>query len=81
MVPRYVDILVAGDGPPEPNLSPLLVWGAQDRLPGTRPKDARRWNEKLAGSTLRFIEDAGHFPQLEAPDRFVDVVTGELARS
>ena len=29
--------------------------------------------ERIAGSVLQVIEDAGHTPQLEQPDRFHDV--------
>jgi pimeloyl-ACP methyl ester carboxylesterase len=74
IVPHYVDILVAGDGAPTPSVAPLLIWGARDRLPGSNPRDAARWHERLAGSTLHMIENAGHFPQIEAPDAFVDAV-------
>lgn len=74
IVPRYVDILVAGDGGPTPSVAPLLVWGALDRLPGSSPRDAKRWEERLSGATLRMIEDAGHFPQVEAPEAFTDAL-------
>jgi len=73
---RFAPILVEGDGAPMPKLTPLLLWGAEDKLMGTRLSDARKLHAKLAGSTLRAIPKAGHFPQLEAPDRFVE----ELAR-
>jgi 2-hydroxy-6-oxonona-2,4-dienedioate hydrolase len=78
IVPRYIDILVAGDGPPEPLLRPLLLWGISDRLPGSSARDALRWHQKLAGSSLQMVEGAGHFPQVEAPDRFVELLEGFL---
>ena len=77
---RYVDILVAGDGSPEPRVRPLLVWGALDRLAGSRARDGERWRARLAGSTLCMIEGAGHFPQLEAPETFVDAVDAFVPR-
>jgi 2-hydroxy-6-oxonona-2,4-dienedioate hydrolase len=80
VVSRYVDILVAGDGAPAPHVAPLLVFGMRDDLPGTRPRDAARWRERLPGSTLRMIEGAGHFPQIEAPDAFVEAVESFIDR-
>lgn len=74
IVPRFTELLIEGDGGPSPLLRPLLLWGEDDQLAGTRLADARRLHEGLAGSDLRLIEGAGHFPQLEAPERFV----GEL---
>jgi len=74
VVPRYVDILIAGDGAPTPNVAPLLVWGTRDELPGTNPRDAVRWHQRLPRSTLRMIDGAGHFPQIEAPAAFVEAV-------
>jgi pimeloyl-ACP methyl ester carboxylesterase len=74
IVPRFADVLMAGDGPPDPVCSPLLLWGAEDRLLGTRRSDAVRLQARLRGSQLRWIEDAGHFPELEAPAAFVATV-------
>lgn len=80
IVPRYVDILVAGDGSPSPELAPLLVFGDRDRLPGSQPRDATKWHNRLLGSSLRMVEGAAHFPQLEAPDAFVDILEEFLNR-
>jgi len=74
ILPRFVDLLVAGDGPPDPIVKPLLLWGASDRLFGTTREDAERLHRRLSGSTLRWIENAGHFPQLEAPKEFVEAL-------
>jgi pimeloyl-ACP methyl ester carboxylesterase len=68
---RFADILIAGDGPPAPRVSPLLLWGKGDQLLGTSAKAARRLQRSIPGSQLRFIEKAGHFPQIEAPDVFL----------
>lgn len=70
MIARFAALLIAGDGAPTPQQAPLLLWGARDGLPGTRISDARRLLSKLPGASLCAIPGAGHFPQLEAPDRF-----------
>lgn len=72
MLSRFADILIAGDGPPPPAVSPLILWGRGDRLPGTREADARRLHASIPGSTLRFVAGAGHFPQIEAPEAFLE---------
>ena len=72
IVRRFAEILIAGDGAPVPAQRPLLLWGARDQLRGTRLADARRLQAKLPGSELRVIPNAGHFPQLECPERFVE---------
>jgi pimeloyl-ACP methyl ester carboxylesterase len=74
IVPRYVDLLIAGDGPPPPRTPPLLLFGAADHLPGTSRRDAERLAARTSGASLVLIEDAGHFPQLERPEAFVDAL-------
>lgn len=74
IVPNYVEVLIAGDGGPPPPAKPLLLWGAADRLPGSNLEDAKRLQQTLQGSTLKAIEGVGHFPQLEAPQAFVDAL-------
>jgi 2-hydroxy-6-oxonona-2,4-dienedioate hydrolase len=80
ILPRFTALLMAGDGPPNPPHLPLLLWGSEDRLLGTRRKDALRLAASLHGSKLRWVEAAGHFPELEAPEAFVaeleDFMTG-----
>jgi pimeloyl-ACP methyl ester carboxylesterase len=71
MVPRFADILIAGDGAPPSAVKPLLLWGAADRLPGTSRHHAHKIQQRLSGASLVFIENAGHFPQLEDPEGFV----------
>jgi pimeloyl-ACP methyl ester carboxylesterase len=72
LLSRFADILVAGDGPPPPAMPPLILWGRGDRLPGTGEADARRMHASLPGSTLRLVAGAGHFPQIEAPEAFLE---------
>jgi pimeloyl-ACP methyl ester carboxylesterase len=71
IVPRYVNILIAGDGSPKPNVKLHLLWGKADRLPGTTPAALKRLQRSLPEATLSAIANAGHFPQIEAPDTFV----------
>jgi len=80
LVPRLAELLIAGDGPPEPRVAPLLLWGAEDRLIGTGARDARALHARLARSELALIPGAGHFPQLEAPDVFVETLERFVAR-
>jgi pimeloyl-ACP methyl ester carboxylesterase len=46
-----------------------LIWGAQDRIV---PVDhGRQWQQSIPGARLAVIEEAGHYPQVEQPERFV----------
>jgi pimeloyl-ACP methyl ester carboxylesterase len=49
-----------------------IIWGAEDRwIP---PDRARRLHAMIPGSTLQFIERAGHLVQLDAPDELTAAV-------
>jgi pimeloyl-ACP methyl ester carboxylesterase len=72
LLPRFTRIIIAGDGPPTPKVSPILLWGEQDQLMGTRAQDGRKFHSATPGSQLHFIADTGHFPQLEAPELFCE---------
>jgi 2-hydroxy-6-oxonona-2,4-dienedioate hydrolase len=74
IIPRYVEILIAGDGPPAPRVPPLLIFGAADRLPGTQRRNAEALAKRLPGAELVLIEGAGHFPQIEQPAAFVRAI-------
>jgi pimeloyl-ACP methyl ester carboxylesterase len=50
----------------------LAVWGRQDRLVPLH--DALALLERIGELEIRIIEDAGHSPQLEAPDAFLEAV-------
>jgi len=56
----------------------LAIWGRQDRLVPLH--DALALLERIGGLEVRIIEDAGHSPQLEAPDAFLDAVRPFLDR-
>ena len=50
----------------------LLVWGRQDVM--VFQTGADRVLEAVPGSELVVIEDCGHCPQLEAPDRLAGLL-------
>ena len=55
----------------------MIVWGDQD---GIIPvSHAHAAHELIDGSRLEVLEGIGHFPHVEAPDVFVDVLTSFLA--
>lgn len=72
LLDRFAPLVIAGDGPPAPQVTPLLLWGEGDRLLGTSVRAARKLHARLPGSTLALVPGAGHFPQLEAPELFCD---------
>lgn len=73
-------VMVEGGGPAAPLPPPLLLWGARDRLWRTDPDSARKLHQGWPGSTLVFIEGAGHLPQLENPRAFVEALEGFVAQ-
>ena len=50
----------------------LLVWGEHDTL--IPAAHGRRVQEQLPGARLELFADSGHFPQLDEPERFLDVL-------
>jgi len=50
----------------------LLIWGAKDRV--VPLKYGRRLKSNLRGSRLFCIEDCGHIPQEECPERLCDLL-------
>ena len=55
------------------NIPVLIVWGERDRIiPRAHATDAHR---EVPHSRLEIFPRSGHFPQLDEPDRFVDVLT------
>jgi pimeloyl-ACP methyl ester carboxylesterase len=74
IVPRYANVLMAGDGSPQPNVALHLLWGMADRLPGTTHNALVRLQRSLPEAKLSALAGAGHFPQIEAPDAFVSAL-------
>jgi pimeloyl-ACP methyl ester carboxylesterase len=50
----------------------LLLWGRRDSI--IPVSHARATHEQVPGSRLEVFEDSGHFPQLDEPERFIDVL-------
>lgn len=75
----FVDILARGGSPPPLDFHPLLLWGEDDRLPGTSARAARKLQAKWPGARLSFVSGAGHLPQVENPDAFVAALASFVA--
>lgn len=58
-------------------LPTLIVWGADDPIIPVAHGHAA--HEVIVGSRLEVLEGCGHFPHVEAPQRFVEVLTDFLA--
>ncbi len=56
----------------------LLVWGASDRV--VSPEYGRAYAAMIPGARFELIERAGHHPEIEQPEAFVDHVVWFLAR-
>jgi pimeloyl-ACP methyl ester carboxylesterase len=54
------------------HLPTLVVWGAADRMVPREHGEA--YARAIPGARLEIIEEAGHLPQLESPERLVHVV-------
>lgn len=52
----------------------LVVWGDRDRLVFHR--GAQRILDQVPGARLQLLPGIGHCPQVEAPDRFADILLG-----
>jgi pimeloyl-ACP methyl ester carboxylesterase len=54
------------------NLPTMVIWGERD--PIIPAHHGRAAHEAMPGSRFECFHDAGHFPQLNDPDRFADVL-------
>jgi pimeloyl-ACP methyl ester carboxylesterase len=54
----------------------LLLWGASDRI--VTPGYGRAYADLIPGSRFELIAEAGHHPELEQPEAFVERVVGFL---
>ena len=50
----------------------LLVWGERDSI--IPVSHGRATHERVPGSRLEIFPESGHFPQLDDPQRFIDVL-------
>lgn len=57
---------------PEIRVPTLILHGAQDQL--VPPRFAQEAHQKIEGSQLVMLENAGHWPQREQPEEFLKVV-------
>jgi pimeloyl-ACP methyl ester carboxylesterase len=55
----------------------LIVWGASDQI--ASPRYAEAFREKIAGAQVEIVQEAGHLPQVEQPDRVADLTVAFLA--
>jgi pimeloyl-ACP methyl ester carboxylesterase len=55
----------------------LIVWGADDSI--IPVAHAHAAHEAIEGSRLEIVEGAGHFPHVEKPERFLEVLRDFLA--
>lgn len=49
----------------------LLIWGGKDPTKEASLENGKLMYKKIKNSRLEIIEDAGHFPHLEKPDKFI----------
>ena len=56
----------------------MIIQGRHDRA--RTPEHGAEMRDRIAGSVLAVIEDAGHTPQLEQPERFHDLALPFLLR-
>ncbi len=56
----------------------LVLWGASDRI--VTPEYGRAYSRLIPGSRLEVIDDAGHHPELEQPDRVAERVAAFLTQ-
>jgi len=76
----FVDCLIEGDGAGPPAAARLVLWGERDQLPGTSLAAGRKLATRL-GAGWESFPLAGHFPQLERPEPFVEAVVRFADRS
>jgi pimeloyl-ACP methyl ester carboxylesterase len=56
----------------------LFIWGESDGL--VTPAYGRAFSERVPGSRFEVVANAGHVPQAEQPDAFVNLVTGFIGK-
>lgn len=54
----------------------LILWGEDDKTTGL--SDGKIMNHEIRGSQLAVMDKCDHFPHLEYPDKFVEIVTAFL---
>jgi pimeloyl-ACP methyl ester carboxylesterase len=54
----------------------LVLWGARDRF--TLPEYGASFAAAIPAARFEVLEAAGHYPHIEQPERFVEVVANFL---
>jgi len=57
----------------------LIIWGQKDKI--TPLSDAYLMKEKIKDSKLEILENVGHTPHLEAPEKLSKIISGFLAKT
>jgi len=55
----------------------LIIWGTSDRI--ASPRYAEAFRERIGGARVEIVEQAGHLPHQEQPDRTADLTLAFLA--
>ena len=56
----------------------LVIWGASDGI--VKPAYGRAYSALIPGARFELIDEAGHHPEIEQPEAFVERVTSFLGR-
>jgi pimeloyl-ACP methyl ester carboxylesterase len=56
----------------------LVVWGAADRV--VNPGYGQTYAQQIPGARFQVIANAGHYPEIEQPEQFAELVSGFLAQ-
>jgi pimeloyl-ACP methyl ester carboxylesterase len=56
----------------------LVLWGESDRI--VTPEYGRAYAQRIPGAVFRVVPAAGHHPELEQPEAFVDHVASFIGR-
>ena len=56
----------------------LVLWGESDRI--VTPEYGRAYAKRIPGATFQVIAAAGHHPELEQAEAFVDHVVAFIGR-
>ncbi len=62
-----------------PKQRSLVIWGEQDRLPQNGLAAGQHLHQQLGGSAFAAIAGAGHLPQVEQPEAFLQALMPFLA--
>ncbi|MBU4299565.1 alpha/beta hydrolase [Patescibacteria group bacterium] len=64
---------------PQVQIPCLIIWGKNDKI--TPLEDANLLKEKIKNSRLEILENVGHTPYLETPEKLAEIIINFLSRS